>query len=316
MSDDPFGSLPAKDRRPASANILDKWVSQAQSIVGGRGRRTGWILASTVALAALQRAHGDDDAPLFLVKGGVYLERTLGLLSRSTKDLDTLFRGSVTEFLSALDSALAEPWGGIRLSRTEIEIIDAPRTVKPRRFDILLAIRGTTWRQVQVEVALGEGSIGSEQTTIAGPNLRFFGVQPADELVGITMAYQIAQKLHACSDPHNPPEHVNDRVRDIVDLLLIRAAFYDASADLSAVRAASEDVFTARALEAIELGSPPRSWPPLISSNPVWETDFVGLASEVGMSIPLSQALTEVNTWVSKIAAAPSIGMLNRRPPT
>jgi hypothetical protein len=36
------------------------------------------------------------------------------------------------------------------------------------------------------------------------------------------MRYQIAQKLHAGSDPHEPPAYVNDRARDLVDLLLLK----------------------------------------------------------------------------------------------
>jgi hypothetical protein len=41
------------------------------------------------------------------------------------------------------------------------------------------------------------------------------------------MRYQIAQKVHASTDPHNPPEFVNDRARDVVDLLLLRATHRD-----------------------------------------------------------------------------------------
>jgi hypothetical protein len=36
------------------------------------------------------------------------------------------------------------------------------------------------------------------------------------------MRFQIAQKIHAVSDPHEPPDSINDRARDVVDLLLLR----------------------------------------------------------------------------------------------
>ena len=36
------------------------------------------------------------------------------------------------------------------------------------------------------------------------------------------MRFQIAQKLHAVTDPHEPPDLINDRARDVVDLLLLR----------------------------------------------------------------------------------------------
>lgn len=164
--------------------------------------------------------------PLFLLKGGVYLERRLPAGSRATKDVDTLFRGSLSEFTDALDLTLAQPCGPIALTRTEIATIDAPRQVKPRRFDVLLAIRGITWRRIQVEVAFGDGRIGERAERMPAPQAGFFGIATPPELVGIAMDYQVAQKLHACTDPHELPDMQNDRVRDIVDLNLIRDIFY------------------------------------------------------------------------------------------
>lgn len=301
MPTDPFAGLPAKDRRPPSARVLDQWVTHAQRIVGGRGSRTGWILASTITIAALQRALGADAEPLFLLKGGVYLERRLGLASRATKDLDTLFRGEVEEFVAALDEALHLPWGDISLSRTDIATINAPRLVKPRRFDVILSIKGVTWRRIQVEVAFSEGSIGNQTDRLAAPSSGFFGVPAVAELVGITMDYQVAQKLHACSDPHRPPEFKNDRVRDIVDLLLIRDTFYTGPTHLGGIRLAVEDVFTARADEAQQLGLKPRHWPPLIETNPLWELTYAKPASDVDMTYTLTEAIFEVNAWITRI---------------
>lgn len=67
---DPFASLPEKDRAPASASMLNQWINHAQKIVGTRGERTRWVLASTIAAAALQRALMADNTPLLLIKGG------------------------------------------------------------------------------------------------------------------------------------------------------------------------------------------------------------------------------------------------------
>lgn len=165
--------------------------------------------------------------PLFLLKDGVYLEHKLGLASRATKDVDTLFRGELDEFLHALDGALAEPWGDITLTRSTVSVIETTsRRVKPRRFQIVLSLKGVTWRRIQVEVAFPEGDIADVAERFPAPRLGYFGVHPVAELAGITRAYQVAQKLHACSDPHQPPTWSNNRVRDIVDLLLIRDAFY------------------------------------------------------------------------------------------
>jgi hypothetical protein len=302
MTANPLNDLPDKDRRPSSAAMLNRWVQDAQKLAGGTGARTGWILASTIVVAALQRALGPDGDPLFLLKGGVYLEHKLGLASRATKDVDTLFRGEVDQFLHALDSALAEPWGDITLTRSDVSVIEiTSRRVKPRRFHIVLSLKGVTWRRIQVEVAFPEGAIADAAERFPAPRLGYFGVHPAAELAGITLAYQVAQKLHACSDPHQPPTFSNSRVRDIVDLLLIRDTFYSQPTDLGPLRVAAEDVFAARAVEATDLGLLPRTWPPLVVSNPLWEDEYERPATEVSISYSLDDAIRQVNQWVEQI---------------
>lgn len=301
MSDDPFAALPEKDRTPASARVLEQWVHQASAALGANAARTGWILASTIVVAALQRALGPDHQPLFLLKGGVYLERRLGESARATRDVDTLFRGSVDEFVLVLDEVLAQPWGPVTLSRTPIQIIDAPRIVKPRRFDVLLSLRGITWRRVQVEVAFDDGEIREHSDRIAAPSTDFFGIQTPDALIGIGMAYQIAQKLHACTDPHDPPMFVNDRVRDLVDLLLIKRTYYPTAGSLDLVRDAVNDVFRTRAAEAAQIGRHPRSWPPIIVTNPLWMDTFATPAGQAGVSSTLDEIIVELNEWIVAI---------------
>ncbi len=67
LPSDPFAALPDKDRFPKSARILDGWVRDAQKLIGARGDRVGWILASTIVAAALQRELRDG-TPVFLLK--------------------------------------------------------------------------------------------------------------------------------------------------------------------------------------------------------------------------------------------------------
>ena len=62
MSQSPFSEainqLKPKEKEPRSARVLDGWVAQAQQTLGGQisGGRLGWLIASTVVVAALQRA--------------------------------------------------------------------------------------------------------------------------------------------------------------------------------------------------------------------------------------------------------------------
>lgn len=302
---DPFASLPPKDRTPASASMLNQWVTHAEKVVGSRGDRTRWVLASTVVAGALQRALMDDRTPLFLVKGGVFIERALDLRARATKDLDTLFRGTLDEFERAVDVALEDPWGVFDLSRTALDVVEGAKTrLKPRRFHVLLDIRGRRWANVKVEVSFPEGSISGHIGTIPAPSTEFFGIEQPSDLATITMAYQVAQKLHACTDPHVPPHESNLRVRDLVDLVLIKAAFYPGSTDLSEVHVAATDVFAARAAEATATGRVPRSWPPAVVTNDLWEAEWEKPATDGGIAHTLEQAVAEINGWIEAIANA------------
>lgn len=291
--------LPDRQRTPVSARALNMWLRDAQTRTGVGEKRIGWLLAATVAVAALQRALGADEEPLFLLKGGLFMEFHLGLDARVTKDVDALFRGGVERFESALDAAISEPWGPFTLQRTAIEeITGARRLAKPRRFDLKLLIKGTVWRRIKVEISFPEGHIADGLESVPTPRAGFFGITTPDHLSGIAMAYQVAQKLHACTDPDDPPEFLNDRVRDVVDLLLIRDRFYGGLAAID-VRAACVDVFSARAAEASEVGQQVRRWPPVLAvPNEEWVRAYPALAESVDISLTLDQAVSALNDWI------------------
>lgn len=295
--------LPDRQRIPGSARALNNWLRDAQNQTGVAEGRIGWLLASTVVVAALQRALGEDRWPLFLVKGGLFMEFHLGLGARATKDVDALFRGGLQEFEAALDTAIAEPWGPFSLQRTALQpIAAARRIVKPRRFDVKLLIKGGVWRRIQVEVSFPEGRIAEVAEPVPVPSVGFFGITTPDRLAGIAMGYQVAQKSHACTDPDDPPRFVNDRVRDVVDLLLIKDHFYPAG-PTAELRAACLDVFDARAAEVRALGLPIRSWPPRIVGNQEWIRAYPGLADSVGLSLDLDEAMAVINSWIMEINA-------------
>jgi Nucleotidyl transferase AbiEii toxin, Type IV TA system len=297
--------LPPKERTATSARVLNLWLRDAQRISGVGEKRIGWLLASTVAVAALQRALGVDQQPLFLVKGGLFMEFHLGLRARVTKDIDALFRGSLDQFEAALDAAIAEPWGPFALQRTELEeIAGARRLVKPRRFDVKLLVKGAVWRRVQIEVSFPEGHIADVAQPIPAPSAAFFGIATPDHLAGIAMAYQVAQKLHASTDPDDPPAFLNDRVRDLPDLLLIKDHFYP-DGPTAELAAACMDVFNARAAEAATLGMPARNWPPrLVAPNSDWRRNYPTLADAVGITLTLDEAIEALNGWVREIGDA------------
>ncbi len=51
---DRLAALPDRGKAPVSARVLETWVAQAQPRVGVDAGRLGWLIASTVVIAALQ----------------------------------------------------------------------------------------------------------------------------------------------------------------------------------------------------------------------------------------------------------------------
>lgn len=299
--------LKPKGKEPRSARILDGWVTQAQLSIGGEtgGGRLGWLIASTVVVAALQRAV-DESGPLFLLKGGTLLQHRLGLDARATSDVDGLVRGDLTRFLAVLDDVIREQWGPLTIERGTVEVIRTPdRVMKPMRFDVRVRVGTTIWRKIQVEVASDEAGAGNESEFVIPPSLAGFGLPSPDTLTTLALRFQIAQKLHACTDPHDPPASINDRPRDVVDLLLLRDLIQtEGRPSLLELRGAAEAIFTARAADARALGRPERAWPCVVVAHPHWPRDFdaarVGSYSEV----TLEDAVVALNAWIALIAEA------------
>ncbi|MHA3725081.1 nucleotidyl transferase AbiEii/AbiGii toxin family protein [Leucobacter sp. HY1910] len=301
-----IGQLHPKDKAPNSARVLNTWIAQAERRLESDGGRLGWLVASTVVAAALQQAVDTQGRPYFLLKGGTLLQHRLPQFSRATTDLDGLIRGDIDNFLDALDKTLAEPFGPLQLRRDEIEIIRVPhKVIKPRRFDIVALLNGQTWRRMQVEISPDEGNAGEYSEPVAAPSLAGFGLPSPDHLAGLSMRYQIAQKVHAVTDPHNPPAAVNDRARDVVDLLLLRSIVQDSGYPApEEIRAAITDTFDARASEAITAGGTPRPWPAKLTAYPHWATAYASAANSARFPLPMAEAVTEVNNWLEQIESS------------
>lgn len=301
-----LAGLKPKSKEPRSIRVLDSWISHAENELSiGQSGRLAWLIASTVVAAKLQQVIDSAGASRFSLKGGTLLQHRLGLCTRATKDLDGIVTGDIEDFLSALDADLAQPWGPISFSRTAAEIIPvASRMVKPKRFEMILTLRGDVWRRIRVEISPDEGKAGSSQEHVAPPELSGFGLPTPDYLVGLALSYQIAQKVHAATEPHDPPRFRNERPRDVVDLVLLKdLAERTGSPCVSDIYAAIRDTFASRGREAQELGLPIRLWPVRVTAYPHWRVDFATAAGSAWLDMRLEEAVDAVNAWLVEIDA-------------
>jgi hypothetical protein len=84
-----------KQKKPRSWRVLQDWIrhyADQEELPQSRIRRA--VSFMLVALS-LDRSLDEEGNPLFLVKGGVSMELRLKMRARTTKDLDTVYRGPV-----------------------------------------------------------------------------------------------------------------------------------------------------------------------------------------------------------------------------
>lgn len=243
-----------------------------------------------VIAAILDRVRDENDDPLFIVKGGVAMELRLHLQARTSKDFDTVFRDSFDQMLERLDEALGLAFGGFTMRRGEPEPIGATHSL---RIDLKLAFKGRSWSKVQLEVSPAEGHIGREIDRVAAFDLAPYGLDGPNDVPCVATRYQIAQKLHACTEVFDDG-HDNGRFRDLLDLLLLRGLIEDAA--LEHLREACVEVFDVRRKQ---------SWPPRLTVPDSWAGPFERLAKESRFEITdVEAAAARVRGMIAEIDRA------------
>jgi Nucleotidyl transferase AbiEii toxin, Type IV TA system len=108
--------------------------------------------------------------------------------------------------------------------------------------------------------------LGAEASSVVEPEIAPVAItlervqlEGLEQLPFMPLRYQIAQKLHACSEP-STDEHPNGRARDLVDLDLIEELSVTED-DLPSIRDACVEIFESRQ----------KHGPPKIVAAPGWD---------------------------------------------
>lgn len=262
-------------------------ASKHTGVAAGRLRR--WLGFMVVAAMLDEARHVDDGEPLFLVKGGVAMELRVDIGARATKDLDTAFRESMEVVADHLDPALRAGHGDFTATRTELEPVKDTGAV---RCDIKLAYRGKSVITVKMEVAAVEGGMGNDIDHVPAKSLDHVGLTGPDTIACVAVRWQIAQKLHACTEVFDDGE--NDRFRDLIDLQLLGELVADD--EWTAVKEACLEVFG---------GREKHEWPPDVTVHDSWISGYGSLADETGFAIvDVHAAATAVARLIDRIDSA------------
>ncbi len=264
---------PHRDKPPHNVNVLGRWLTEAaqhDGVAAGRLRR--WLGFMVLAAMLDTARHADDGQPLFLIKGGVAMELRFAMSARATKDLDTALRSPISEAADHLDQALRSGFGDFTASRTELEPI---RDTGSQRSTVRIIYRNKPVVSIPIEIAEAEATSGAEYDAVAAKPLDHVGLTGPATVPCMTVRWQIAQKLHACTETFEDGD--NDRFRDLLDLQLLETLVDDDG--WPAVRAACIDVFSERAAHP---------WPPPITIPDHWYSSGPDrVLSSPGTRVPL-----------------------------
>lgn len=261
------------------------------SAAEGRLRR---LVGVTVVSRMLDGLPDDRDVERIGFKGGSALELRFGFRARASKDLDAAYRGELAEGLDLIRDRLAQGWNGFTAVVDEPEdVIRAGITPPPLRTKLKLRYKGKPFVTIPFEMAAAEGhSMDAPERMPSAVRLEPVRLDGPEVISFLPIRYQIAQKLHACTEDVGEPP--NQRVRDLHDILLIEELAVEPR-DLPAVREACVEIFE---------GRNKHSWPPVITPWPGWEQLWADLVNEEALDMTLEEAVAAVTAFVATVNTA------------
>lgn len=281
---------------PNLRSLRDRLTSAAkrEGVAFGRLQQHIGVLVVTQFLTSLADEHGE---PLLLVKGGVSLELRRGIPeSRTSKDLDTVIRGDIERVYDHLAEAGAGGWEGFTVVFTAPVAFEVPALASSAyRFTAKVAYFAKPFVSVPIEVSPTEAGNAETYDKISSEALELVGLPNSGAVPCMTLPWQVAQKIHACTDPVDKPR-TNDRAHDLVDLQLLEALMVDEPLDET--RAACVAVFAARGKHA---------WPPVVVAQPHWGPIYVRALealTELGLAPDVDRAIERVQSFIDRIESS------------
>jgi hypothetical protein len=263
--------------------LIDSWVKSNPSLnlTASRGRR----LLVISALAAMLTPESTTNTQFLAFKGGAAMEFRFGADARATRDVDAVTMIDLAHAFQQIDDALQTGWLGFTATRTaDQEITRAGIQPAPRRCKIKLAYKDRPFATVDFELSRAETETVSYVESITNAidltAVRFPAL--GSRVAVMNVHYQIAQKLHACTEI--TVDAPNQRVHDLYDILLLADL---ARADgLMKTNSACLATFSHRAKQ---------TWPPVLQQSSDWNLiwDRLDIPTASGLTYQIARDAIE-----------------------
>lgn len=232
--------------------------------------------------------------PGALVKGGSGMKFRLGLgFSRDSKDLDVTWRDAQAAFADALRTSLTAGWGpftGQLLAKAPRPREGTPTSYVMQPYVVKLAAYGRPFNTVVLEVGydeLGATTDGSGELLLPNQIVDMFtalGLPQPQPVPILAVHHQIAQKIHACTEPGS------ERAHDLVDLQLLWPTDED---NVELVSVTTERLFMFRQAHA---------FPGRCTVGPDWPTAYVEAATGLDVITEVEAAAVWLNERLADLA--------------
>lgn len=140
--------------------------------------------------------------PRLAFKGGAALELWFGTRARASRDVDAVVNVTLDDAFIEIAERLGVGWEGFTGRLTErVAITRAGITPAPERCQVKLSYRGKSFYSVPFKLGNAEaGSFTLVETLQNQIDLDRVQLGPTGDVTVLNVHYQIAQKLHACTE--------------------------------------------------------------------------------------------------------------------
>lgn len=259
-----------------SNSELGRKVHAAISGMGVTARRHRRWLAVNALVEVFNIAVASGIIPRFLVKGGFALEFRFHGEARASRDVDFVVPIEADRILDAAIEVLRLDWSGF-----SFRIKGTPeRREHSWKFDVSSLYQNREWSTFEVELVFDE-IIADDR--VAPIDFTAYGLLQPSDIPCMTVTEQIAQKLHAVTDPGE------NRPRDLIDIYLCDTRL---SPNDDELRAECVRTFQQR-------GAHP--WPPNVAIRDGWDAQLEKLIADSELTLAVKEVTDGVRRLIARL---------------